>query len=263
LDDLGRPETDLIQVRNIDGLDPVKAAINTSPYGSVDGVAFNGANVATGRNIVLTLHPNPDWDDWAFESLRRLLYEYFMPKQPTRLVFHSDDIPPVEISGYVESCEVNPFSKDVELLVSIICPDPYFTAVTATVVTGTTDRDNTTPEEITYEGNIETGINVEVSRISDPAPTSIAIQVRDPGLAQFRVTATVSASMYFLMNSVDGAKYVQNVGIGSGLITNLLGKVAGGSSWPTLQPGVNDFSVITDAGAQDWQLTYFARYGGL
>jgi hypothetical protein len=69
--------------------------------------------------------------------------------------------------------------------------------------------------------------------------------------------------MYFLMNSLPGAKYVQNVGIGSGLITNLLAKVAGGSTWPTLQPGVNDFSVITDAGVQDWQLTYFARYGGL
>jgi hypothetical protein len=30
-----------------------------------------------------------------------------------------------------------------------------------------------------------------------------------------------------------------------------------------LQPGENDFSVITNAGVQDWTLTYYERYGGL
>ena len=30
LSDLEEPETDLIQIRNIDGLDPVKASVNTS-----------------------------------------------------------------------------------------------------------------------------------------------------------------------------------------------------------------------------------------
>ena len=33
LNEDGRPEADLIQVRNITGLDPVKASVGTSPYG--------------------------------------------------------------------------------------------------------------------------------------------------------------------------------------------------------------------------------------
>ena len=33
LSDTGRAETDLVQIRNIDGLDPVKASVNTSPLG--------------------------------------------------------------------------------------------------------------------------------------------------------------------------------------------------------------------------------------
>jgi hypothetical protein len=172
-------------------------------------------------------------------------------------------MPPVEIYGYVETVSVNPFSKDLEILVSIICPDPYFTAVTATLVTGNTS-DGTAPIDINYEGSIEAGINVEVFRQADPAPTFIAIQIGEAVISYFRVAASVDASKYFEMNSVPGAKYVRNVALNTGVITNLLSKLQTGSQWPTLKPGVNDFSVITDTpGKQQWQLTYFERFGGL
>lgn len=262
LSDSGREETDLIQIRGITGLDPVKATVNTSPFGSVDGVAYTGSDVAF-RNIVLTLHPNPDWDIWSFESLRRLLYSYFMPKQMTRLIFYSDDMPPVAISGIVEDTNVNPFSSDLELQVSIICPDPYFTALDPTVITGQSTRDNSNALDIQYNGSVEAGVNVEVTRVSDPAPTSIGIQIGDPSSSYFNVVAGVDASKYFAMNSIPGNKYVQNVSLTNGVITNLLSKIQQASTWPTLQPGVNDFSVITDQGVQDFQLTYYERYGGL
>ena len=77
------------------------------------------------------------------------------------------------------------------------------------------------------------------------------------------MAASVSATKYFVVNSVPGQKYVRNVELGSGVITNLLSKVQTGSEWPTLKPGVNDFTVITDLGAQDWTLSYFERFGGL
>jgi hypothetical protein len=262
LSDNGREETDLIQIRNITGLDPVKAAVNTSPFGSVDGVAYTGSNVAY-RNIVLTLHPNPDWNDWTFESLRRLIYLYFTPKLGTRLIFYSSDMPPVEIYGYVEDANVNQFSKDPEIQVSIICPDPYFTALDATVVTGQAARNNSTPTEVQYNGSIATGITVQLNRSADPPPNVVGIQIGDPTLSYFNVTASVDATKYFLMNSVQGNKFVQNVAFTSGVITNLLSKIQPYSTWPILQPGQNDFSVITDQGAQDWQLTYYERHGGL
>jgi hypothetical protein len=262
LSDGGREETDLIQIRNITGLDPVKATVNTSPFGSVDGSAYVGSSVAT-RNIVLTLHPNPDWVDWTFESLRRLLYLYFMPKSLTRLIFYSDDMPPVAIAGIVEDSNVSQFSKDPEMQVSIICPDPYFTAADPTIVTGQTDRDFSSPTEIQYNGDVVAGINVQVTRVSDPAPASIGIQVGDPLASYFNVTASVDATKYFSMNSLDGNRFVQTVAFNTGIIANLLSKMQSGSSWPVLQPGVNDFAVITNAGVQDWQLTYYERYGGL
>jgi hypothetical protein len=264
LSDTGRAETDLIQVRNIDGLDPVKASVNTSPLGSVDGAAYTGSNVPS-RNIVLTIGLNPNWDNWSYEALRRLVYSYFMPKRLTRLVFYSDDMPTVEISGVVESIEANQFSTDPELLVSIICPDPYFIALEPEVITGQAVRPEGVITQIQYDGTIEAGILVKVTHVSDPVPSVIGIQIGDPAISYFNVEATVNGTMYFEMSSIPMQKFVQNVGIGSGVITSLLSKaeIREGSSWPILQPGEQDFSVITDKGIQDWELVYFERFGGL
>lgn len=257
----GWPENDLIQVRGISGLDPVKASVNTSPYGSVDGASYVGSSVLS-RNIVLTLHPNPDWVTWSYERLRRLLYQYFMPKRPVRLVFYSDDMIPVEISGVVEDVAVNIFSKDPELNVSVICPDPYFTALEGTVLTGVT---NAAPVVIDYNGTVEAGMHVKVTATPDAAPSDIAIQIGDPRISYFAVTATVNPTLYFEVNSLPMKKFVQNVNIGTGIITNLLSQIhiQEGSLWPSFQPGENEFSIITDHGVHDWELTYFERFGGL
>lgn len=259
-----RAEADLIQVRNIDGLDPVKAAVSTSPFGAIDGASYTGSSVLT-RNIVMTLHPNPDWDIWSYEALRQLLYSYFMPKRGTRLVFYSDDMDPVEISGVVEGVEVNMFSKDPELVVSIICPDPYFISLNPKVVTGKAVRSGEAPTIINYDGTIETGMKVKITTLTTPNPTDIGIQIGDPRITYFGITAGVSSSMYFELNSVPTQKYVQNVDMSNGVITNLLSKVyiQEGAFWPSFEPGENEFKVITNTGNQDWQLTYYERFGGL
>lgn len=258
----GRAETDLIQVINIDGLNPVKASVSTSPLAVVDGVVYTGSNVPS-RNIVLTIRPNPDWEHWSYESLRRLLYSYFMPKALVRLVFTSDDLVPVEIYGIVEDANVNQFSKDPELIVSIICPDPYFTAVDPEIITGQSVRSGGATATISYDGNVETGVYVKVTQASGATPTVIGIQVGNPATSYFSTLAGVTATEYFEMNSLPRQKYVQNVDMNTGIIVNLLSLVEDGSNWPILQPGENDFSVITDNGVQDWELRYYERFGGL
>lgn len=262
LDQDGRPETDLVQIRNIDGLEPVKASVNTSLFGSVDGAAYTGASIP-GRNIVLTIHPNPDWHTWKYEDLRKLIYSYFMSKRPVRLVFYSDEDPPVEILGIVESVDNNIFSKDQEFNVSVICPDPYFVSKDPKVITGQTIRSGGAPRVVTYDGSVETGFRVKVSFSSGTAPTTIGIQVGDPKISYFNLTATVGSTLYVDMSSIAMQKYIQNVSIGSGVITNLLSKMQEGSTWPLFQPGDNDFSVVTDQGVQDWELSFYERFGGL
>lgn len=263
LSENGRAETDLIQIRNIEGLDPVEADVNQTPFGSIDGTAYVGSSVQS-RNIVLTLRPNPNWDNWTYESLRRLLYKYFAPKKPTKLEFYSDDIAAVEIEGITEKVSVNQFSNDPEVQVSIICPYPYFTSLNPIVRTGQAVRSGSPPEEIVYNGTVETGIKVKLTTLTTPYPTFIEIQVGDPAITFFTVNAGIDNTAYFEVSSVDMQKYVETVKYADGVITNLLSKVIKeGSSWPRFEPGKNDFSVITDQGIQDWELTYFERFGGL
>lgn len=259
LDVDGRSETDLIQVLNIEGLDPVKASVTTSPYGSIDGSSYTGSNVQN-RNIVLTLKPNPNWSTWTHEKLRKLIYSYFMPKLVIRFVFYSDDADPVEIYGIVEGVDNVMFSKDPTFQISVICPDPYFQAINPTILTG----QNGVLKTFDYNGNIETGIIVNVTHVSG-SPTTIGIQLGDPQLSYFGVIATVNMSMYFQMSSIPMQKYVQNVTIGTGVIDNLLPNVylQEGSLWPTLQLGSNEFKLVTDDGVQDYQLIFYERFGGL
>jgi hypothetical protein len=174
-------------------------------------------------------------------------------------------MPPVEISGIVESVANNIFSKDPEFLVSIVCPDPYFTALEPKVITGSAIRPGGVIDTITYDGSVEAGMYVEVSSVAGPAPTTIDIQIGDPAITYFSTVASVDAGKYFEMSSIPMQKYVQNVSITSGVITNLLSKVniEEGSSWPVFQPGESEFSVITNQGTQDWTLKYFERFGGL
>lgn len=266
LNDPGRAETDLIQIRNIDGLDPVIATVGTTPYGASDGEAYVGSSVLS-RNIVLTLHPNPDWNVYSPEALRRLLYSYFMPKQAVRLLFISDDMQDVEIRGIVESFAANQFSKDPEYLASIICPDPYFISTAPVVLTG---QANDADLDIEYRGSIPGGIQLEVDWSSGTNPTAISIEIGNPDLSIFEVAAPnlVSLTNYFRMSSFPRNKYVESVvvsGPNAGKITSLLSNVTvqEGSEWPVLQPGTNAFSVITDHGVQDWTLTYFEKFGGL
>ena len=263
LDEAGRAESDLIQIRNIDGLDPVTASIGVQPYGSIDGEAYVGSSVLS-RNIVLTLHPNPDWNLWSPEALRRLLYSYFMPKQAARLELYSDDMEDLEITGVVESLTANMFSNDPEIQVSIICPDPYFSAIDPQIISGdTTD----TPLDIEYLGSVPAGIQVKVEQVSGTNPNEINIQIGNPDLTFFKASLAnlITSTKYFHMSSLPLNKYSETVNESNGVSTSLLSNLVTeeGSEWPMLLPGTNQFQVTSDNGVQNWELTYYERFGGI
>ena len=255
----GRIETDLLQITNISGLDPVKASISTTQNSDNPGAAFTGSSLPF-RNIVLTIRPNPDWIDWTVESLRKLLYLYFQSGLQVQLVFEDDAKPPVTIFGYVESFVGNQFTKDGTFQISIVCPYPYFTSLNPIVITGRTTNVYT-PQVIDYDGDVETGVVVEVdSHAGQAKPSLVKVET---GLGTFTVNNWIDANQKFIMSSVDGDKFVDNVRPADGLVIGLFDYVQDGSVWPTFDFGANSFSVITDAGSHDWTLTYYERFGGL
>lgn len=261
------PNTEAIQVRNTEGLGPVKASISTSPFGSIDGEAYTGSSVGK-RNIVITVGLDPNWIDQSMASLRTLLYAYFMPKQSVKLRFFSDSMTTVEISGYVEGFEPNIFAKDPEIQISIVCPLPDFVAIAATVKTGVVVANNVPQagEDIGYLGNIATGFVLKVAS-STALPSylgSVDIVSRTPFSPAFSANSvTIDGGLYFEMSSVRGLKYARGINVLGGAIITLLRNLAASSTWPQLEPGVNNFYVAAATAGQVWTLTYFNRFGGL
>lgn len=260
----GRLSTDVLQVTNIEGLGPVEASVNTSPYGSIDGSFFTGSNI-NDRNIVIDLLPKPDWVTWDIATIRNHAYKYFMSKSFMRLVFESTERSPVEIFGYVQTCAPNIFSKDNEIQVSLICPDPHFKSSTDTVVEGLSSD---IPLEFEYTGTVITGITVQLQKSSGDDPSSILILAGsefDPTMSLWSGSsdAIIDATKYISMSSLPGGKHVTQTILSSGVSTSLLSMAGDPPNWPKIAPGLNNFSVVPNVGVLEWTLTYRKTYGGL
>jgi hypothetical protein len=261
------PNNDPIQVLNIDGLGPVKASITTTPLATRRGELYQGGTTGV-RNIVLTLGLNPDFVEYpSMATLRQILYRYLMPEQKTKLRFYSDEIPPVEIEGYVESFDPNIFSEDPQVVISIICPDPDFVSE-ATILTGTVTELLEGPE-FEYIGSIPTGFELKVES-SDAKPSfngQLMVGLSQPGLSDqyfFVDPVLIDASQYFSMSTAKPKRVrtLSTDGFGTPP-TNLMPNIVG--VWPLIQPGQNTINVTTAAEdvGQNWTLAFFSRFGGL
>lgn len=260
------PNDDPVQIKNVTGLEPVKANIAKTPYASGRGVLYQGSTFPE-RNIVMTLGLNPDWEgQQTTASLRQLLYRYLMTGNWTKLRFFSQELPDVDIEGRVESFDPNMFSEDPEVQVSIICPKPDFIEADATIFNGVVD-DGTLQQVFDYAGTISTGFELRVDATADnPAYTgSFNIKLVSFGEEQsFIVTpVTVDAQRYFKLSTVRNTKRVQSVSKADGSLVNLLDGMSDDSVWPEIKPGENILSVAATENSQAWTMAYFNRYGGL
>lgn len=153
-------------VKNIEGLGPVSANIARTNYVTKDGSIFQNARTGD-RNIVITLGMNADYSTTTdpYGELRRALYPVFYPQSEVKLVIESTELETVEITGYVESFEPTIFSKDPDIQISIICPDPYFTSQVNVVGS----RVGAGSFTVNNPGNVETGFTLLIDYFTTPS----------------------------------------------------------------------------------------------
>lgn len=252
------PNDDPVQVKNIDGLGPVKADITSTQSATGRGEIPQGTNTGK-RNIVLTLGFNPDFaGNETMSGLRQALYRYLIPEQWTKLRFHSDDLPTVDIEGTVESVEPNMFSQDPEVQVSVICLKPDFVASDATIITGVSG----TPTPIDYPGTVDTGFELRVDNDAYSGSLDITVVAWEVPQVFSIDPVTIDDTKYFGLSTIQSKKRVQTVVIVGEATTNLLSAMSAGSVWPVLKPGANVFTLEAEA-VVDWTFAYFTRFGGL
>lgn len=252
-------------LKDVGGLDPVKATIVSSSFARFDGSQYQSSRRES-RNITLKLGLEPDYVTTSVRDLRNRIYQFFMPKSEVSLKLYDSDGLTVDISGRVESCETSLFSSDPQVDISIICFDPDFIEPDPVIVSDfTTNLDMTNPDGasyVPYFGTVDTGI--EFTLYPDRSLTEFTIYHNTyvGGEAeQLDFAAPLSAGDTLTVSTVRGAK-------GATLIrgstsSSLLYGISPQSAWIQLEPGDNYIRFYATGAAIPFDMKYVNRYGGL
>ena len=283
---LREPEKSGLYVESIEGLGPVKASINTTDLALADGALFNSARLST-RNIVITLGM---LFDPTVEDARQKAYRFFPVKSKVTLRFNTDRRTVMTV-GYVESNDPNIFSKDEMTQVSIICPDPFFYAVTrslasfydaapmfefpfendslteGTLVFGEIRQDARVI--VNYQGDVDVGMLIRI-HATGTATGIVIYNVRTGGKIEIDTDklksitgAAFKAGEDILISTVRGNKYVRL--LRNGEYTNIIGVIGKNTDWFQLSPGDNLFAYSAKTGQNSLMIdfTYYNAYGGI
>lgn len=247
--------TDQFVIKNADGLEPVNAEVSISQYSPIDGGVIQAARLGT-RNIVLTMGYRPDYKSSIdpIQTLRRELYKYFSPKRLIRLTFLNTDGLIMQIDGIVESLDPMIFSQDPEVQISIVCPDPNFSATDVVTLYGTTG----TPRTLPGVGDAESGFIFDIT--VDRALNGIAIKVGDYDELNYSRSLLVGDRVR--ISTVRGSKSVYL--FRDGTSTNDLGRIAGGSLSTGFDSYVPSFYArVSGDYALPYTLQFTPRYLGV
>lgn len=267
--ELRAPEKSGLLVKEVTGLGPSKASINSTELSTMDGSSFNSARMNS-RNIVMTLKI---MDTPSVEYNRLLSYKYFPVKKKIRLRIETD-YRTCDIYGYVESNEPVIWSSSVTTQISIICPDPYFysSSMNITMFAGIIptfsfpfsneslteslidigEISNNQEPVITYLGDAEVGMNIFITAIGDVTNlrifnlyTNELMRIDDVKMAALTGSGIVSGDN-IIISTIKGQKSITL--IRGGVYMNILNCLDINVDWFQLVRGDNVFAFIADTG---------------
>ena len=249
-------------VREIAGLDPVKATLVSSTMAQVDGAQYQTAR-RDPRNITMKLGLKPDLvvAGATTADLRTNLFKYAMPKSIVLLKFYVDGSLFAETASVVESLSNSMFSDDPEVDFSFMCYDPDFYSPDSVTFTGATTS-GSTPQVLTYDGTTEAGILFTLNFNQSVSNFTIHNTQPDGTTQAFEVIGTFVSGDSIVVSTVPGAKAVTFTH--SGVASSLLYGVVTPAQWISLANGDNEIRVFISAGTpMPFTMEYVPKYGGV
>ena len=271
--DPANPYSSGLAITDMTGLATLDATINASEVATNDGTVYNSARVQP-RDITITLKPL--WtENKSIEENRRLIYKYFPIKKPLTLTIATDDRT-VQITGYVENTDTTIFSNFETGQVSLYCPDPYFediytdTLLFSGIVSnfefpfGGSDTEtpntenslelsqirNDTIREITYDGDIETGMEISIHAIGDVSDIVIYNLSTNESMGIKGDLQALDDIVICTIRNKKTARLLRH-----GVYTNILNKLSKDSDWFELQKGNNIIAYTAEKGQENLQFS--------
>ena len=267
---LRSPEQSGFFIKNIEGLDPPNININVSESPNIDGGVYNSSR-ASQRNIVISLGFLNGTGE-SIETIRNKMYRYFPSKTELTLLIVTDTRV-ATTKGYIESNNINIFSKDQGATVSILCQDPFlygedeytiFSGTKPTFVLPWSNNSLGTP--LLSFGTIFQNIEANVLYTGDQSTGVVLIvdfigPVTNPAFVNTSSSQTISISST-KVTSITGSNFIAgdrlylstkkgNKSIyllRDGVVYNIINAIGSYSDWFTLTRGDNVFVYIADSG---------------
>jgi Phage tail protein len=255
------PLTDASQgyvVKEVQGLDPVKASMSSSVMAQMDGALFQNARREP-RNITMKIGLECDYVTNTVAGLRKNLYDYLMTKGFVTFSLWVDLAIFAKTIAIVESVENNMFTTDPEVDISLICFDPDLYAPSETVLDGTTTSISDTVT-IDYPGTSETGVHFEMVLPADTSEVRLYNTRPDQVVNLVRVTGNMLANDLLTIDTNPGSKKITLTR--NGLEFSILYFLDQTSDWVSLMRGPNLFRAFYDGAPSPYTLTYTVKYGG-
>lgn len=246
-------------VKEIGGLEPVKAQIVTSSFAQLNGEEYQSSRLER-RDIALTLGLEPVYGVSTVSSLRNQLYKFFMPQTPTLLRFYEDYVHVANIAGRVETFDNNRFQQEPEIVIGIPCFDPDFISPEVVTFNGVTTS-GLLAEEIGYQGTVDAGFLLRMSVDRPLGEFTIYNSTGDGVTLSLEIDYPWLAGDIVEISTVPGAKGAHM--IRSGFRSSLLYAVNASSNYMKFMQGSNLFRVQAAGAAIPFSIQYKARYGGL
>lgn len=249
-------------ISGIDGIDPPDASINTTRNAGADGSVYNSSYINE-RTISITLAVNG-----PAEVNRIALYRFFKVRFPVRL-YYSNASRRVYIDGYVQSITVGYFDTKQTAQIVILCPKPLLNSVQTSVQEfAAVENLFEFPFSIPSSGIPFSSLvrYVEKSIINDgDVETGVIIYIKATDVVRNPKIYNVGTSEHYILNLsmaeadeiiINTRRGEKSVVLRSGGTTqNVIGALEDGSSWFTLAPGDNLFTVAADAGQENMLVT--------
>lgn len=241
-------------IKDIQGLGPTKANLATSTSAGLDGV-FVQASRRDGRNLVFKLGYRPDFlANNDVQSLRRRAYEYFPPESELVFYFQDDAFETVKINGFVESHEPNIFSRDPEVVISIICEDPDFKSYKESSISGF----NNISFDPSYVATANTGFVLEFS-VTRPLTS---VRLENLINEDIRYASSLQVGDLLKISTARGSKYAHLTR--GGVTTSVLEHIEGPLDMH-INPFVKSFTVHASGSGKDnpFKLRYTPKFIGI
>lgn len=223
--------TDSIIVEKIEGLDPPAVDLFLGEYAR-DGGFYSGRRVAK-RNPVFHLILNPKYEvGETVSGLRELLYRSFMDPQLDgdylNLVLKDDVKADRYIVGFVEKFEIDIFSSDLSVLISMLCPNPYILDSVETAVSGVGPS-----VPFVYGGTAESGVKITATLTA--AATQMSILMNDVVITTLQYDFVAGDILF--VNSRRGERQITVTR--DGVVTDILYSQTATSKWIDLHKPSN------------------------